>query len=65
MEAGVDQLTEAGRDITISMVEGVGEDGGDRVGGGVDDARVALKLVTMSVIVIGQEAIPSGPDPPL
>jgi hypothetical protein len=63
MEAGVDQSTEAGRDIAISMVEGVGEDGGDRVGGVIDDARVALRLVTKPVIVIGQETIPSGPDP--
>jgi len=53
MQAGVDQPTEAGRDIVISMVEGVGEDGGDRVGGVIDDACVALKLVTKPVIVIG------------
>jgi hypothetical protein len=29
VEANVDQSTEAGRDIVVLMVEGVGEDGGD------------------------------------
>lgn len=56
MEAGVDQFSEAGRDIAISMVERIGEDGDDRAGGVIDDVRVALKRVTMSVIVIGQES---------
>jgi hypothetical protein len=63
MQARVDQSAEAGGDVAISMGEGIGEDGGDRVGRGVDDARVVLKLVTKPVIVIGQETIPSGPDP--
>jgi hypothetical protein len=53
VEARVDQLTEAGRDITISMGEGISENGWDRVGGGVNDARVTLKLITQPVIVIG------------
>ena len=56
VETSVDQLTEAGRDITISMGEGVGEERGDRVGGIIDDARVALELVTKPVIAIGQES---------
>jgi hypothetical protein len=38
------------------MIEGFGEDGGDRVGSGVDDAGVALKRVAESVVVIGQES---------
>jgi len=38
------------------MIEGIGEDGGDRVGGVIDDACVALELVTKPVIVIGQES---------
>ena len=53
MEAGVDEPTEASRDVAVSMVEGVGEDGGDRVGGVVDDAGVALELVTEPVVVFG------------
>jgi hypothetical protein len=28
------------------MGEGIGEDGGNRAGGGVDDAGVALELIT-------------------
>jgi hypothetical protein len=63
MQASVDRPAEAGGDVAISMGEGIGEDGGDRVGGIVDDARVALRRVTKQVVVIGQETIPSGPDP--
>jgi len=59
VEADVDQLAEAGRDIAISMGEGVGEDGGDQVDGVIDDARVALKLVTKSVIDIERETYPA------
>jgi hypothetical protein len=53
MQARVDQLTEAGRDIVISTSKGISENGWDRVGGGVNDARVTLKLITQPVIVIG------------
>jgi hypothetical protein len=59
VEADVDQLAEAGRDIAISMGEGVAEDGGDQVDGVIDDARVALKLVTKSVIDIERETYPA------
>jgi hypothetical protein len=38
------------------MGDGISENGGDRVGGVIDDARVALKLVTKAVIIIGQES---------
>ena len=53
MQTSVDQSTEAGRDIAVSIREGIGENGGDRVGSVIDDARVALELVTKPVIVIG------------
>jgi hypothetical protein len=36
------------------MGEGISENGWDRIRGGIDDARVALELVTKPVIVIGQ-----------
>jgi hypothetical protein len=35
------------------MGEGISENRGGRVGGVIDDARVALKLITQPVIVIG------------
>lgn len=54
----VDQRAERNRDIVALTIEGFGEGGGDRVGGLVDDASVALKRIAEPVIVIGQE--PSG-----
>jgi hypothetical protein len=58
VQTNVDQPTERDRDIAALTIKGFGKDGGDRVGGLVDDARVALKRITKTVIVIGQE--PSG-----
>ena len=56
VQASVDQLAKANRDIAVSTIEGFGEERGDRVGGLVDDAGVALELITKPVVVIGQEA---------
>jgi hypothetical protein len=42
VQTSVDQLAKGDRDIAVSMIESFGEEGGDRVGGLVDDAGVAL-----------------------
>jgi hypothetical protein len=39
----------------VSVIEGFGKDGGDRVDGVADDACIALKRITEPIIVIGQE----------
>jgi hypothetical protein len=41
------------------MIDGFGEDGGDRVGSLVDDAGIALERVAEPVVVIGQEPLRS------
>jgi hypothetical protein len=56
VETDIDESTKAGCDVAVSVGERVGEDGGNRASGVIDDARVALKLVTKPVIVIGQES---------
>jgi hypothetical protein len=58
VKTNVDQPTERDREIVALTIEGFGKGGGDRVGGLVDDASVALKRIAAPVIVIGQE--PSG-----
>jgi hypothetical protein len=39
----------------VSVIEGFGKGGGDRVDGVADDACIALKRITEPIIAIGQE----------
>jgi hypothetical protein len=65
VEARVYQLTETCRDVAVSIVESISKNRGQRLRGGVDDARAALKLVAKPVILIGKQSpgLPSTPVP--